>query len=271
MVWPALYVSENFEKFWFFVIGTIVIELFVIKYFLKFNWTKSLIISIVGNLVSGIIGTFLMVWAMLFWHLIADRFLQGTFNIVNWIATYILMCFGSVFIETLTIKIIYKESIKKLFLPMLTGNFLTYAFIAFVMLTKTDKDPDEVGTEIIKYLPNKQKFILLDNSKMQIDTCTIEVSYDKEGNKLNDTKSKGYNLHIPFYKQPEGGFQFEFRILGEKYADGINENSKNFQFSTLENEYKILLEQKNSDTAFGWTKPIITDTLIFKRVVGHNK
>lgn len=268
MVWPAIYVSETFWQFWFLIIGTIVIEIFVIKYFLKFSWTKSFISAVVGNFVSGIVGTFVMMWAMLFWHLIADNFVpHGTFDFINWIATYLLMCLGSVFLETLTIKIIYKEKVKRLFLPLLTGNLLSYAFIAFVMITKTDKDPDEAKTEVIKYLPNKQQFILLDSSKMQIDTCNINVSYDKDGKRLNDTKSKGYNLYIPFTKQRAGDFQFELRIVGEKYAGGITESAKSFHFAELEDEYKIVLEQKNPDTAYGWTKPIVTDTLVFRKVL----
>jgi hypothetical protein len=135
MVWPAIYVAETFSEFWFLVIGTIILETFVIKYFLKFSWTKSFIASLVGNCVSGFIGTFVAMWAMLFWHLLADRFVpQATFDNINWVATYILMCLGSVFLETLAIKIIYKERIKRLFPPMLTGNLLSYAFIAFVMI-----------------------------------------------------------------------------------------------------------------------------------------
>lgn len=266
MVWPALYVSETFWRFWFLVIGTIVIELFVIKYFLKFSWTKSFVVSIIGNLVSGIVGTFVMVWTMLFWHLLADRIFQGTFNIANWVATYILMCLGSVFIETLTIKIIYKEKIRRLFLPMLTGNFLSYVFIAFVMHTKTDKDQDEVRTEVIKYLPNKQEFILLDSSKMRIDTCTIQISYDKNGNRLNESKATGYSFYIPFNQEPDSNFQFEFKVVGEELNSGINKNSKNIHFKELNDEYKIILEQKNPDTAFGWIKPITTDSLIFSRL-----
>ena len=135
MVWPALYVSQTFEKFWFLIFGTIVIELCTIKYFLKFSWKKSVFISVIGNCVSGIIGTNVMVFGMLFWHLIADNFLPGTFNTTNWIATYVLMCLGSVFLETLTIKMLYKEPIKKLFLPMLLGNLLSYIFIAYFMAT----------------------------------------------------------------------------------------------------------------------------------------
>jgi hypothetical protein len=267
MVWPAIYVSESLSKFWFLVIGTIILELFVIKYFLKFSWTKSFIASVVGNCVSGFVGTFVMVWAMLFWHLLADRFVpHATFDIINWVATYVLMCLGSVFLETLTISIIYKEKIKRLFLPMLTGNFLSYAFIAFVMITATDKDPDEVRAEEIKYLPTKQQFILLDSSSLQFDTATIRVSFDKDNKRLNDTKSLNYVMVIPFKKQQENSFQFDLILPNEKYSGGIEENSKNIHFTNLADKYLVLLEQKNPDTSLGWIKPIITDTLIFKRI-----
>lgn len=135
MVWPAIFVSETFWHFWFLIIGTIVIETFVIKYFLKYSWKKSIIVSIVGNCASGIVGTFIMTFAMLFWHLVADTLIfRATFNVFNWIATFVIMCLGSVYIETYTIKILYKEKIKQLFLPMLVGNFLSYLFIAYYML-----------------------------------------------------------------------------------------------------------------------------------------
>ena len=135
MVWPALYISATYQKFWFLVVGTIIIELFVIKYFLKFSWKKSFFISLIGNSVSGFIGTFIMMWLMLFWHAIADNFFDGTFSVFNWIATYVLMCLGSVLLETIAIKIIYKEPLKKLYIPMMVGNVLSYIFIAIVMNT----------------------------------------------------------------------------------------------------------------------------------------
>jgi hypothetical protein len=267
MVWPAIYVSQALWKFWFLVIATIVIETFVIKYFLKFGWKKSFIASLIGNCVSGFVGTFIMVWAMLFWHMVADNFVpHGTFGLTNWIATYILMCLGSVFLEALAIRFIYKEKIRRLFLPMLTGNFLSYAFIAYAMFTATSADPDEKRAETIKFLPNKQQFVLLDSSKMHINTATISISIGKNGKRLNDTKSLGYNLNIPFIKQNQNSFQFDFRALGEEDSKGIDENHKDFHFINLKNEYKILLEQKSPDTSLGWRKPIITDTLIFKRL-----
>jgi hypothetical protein len=117
------------------LIGTIIIEFFVIRFFLKFPWKKSFFASLIGNCVSGLIGTYFMPWVMIGWHAIADNLLNGTFNTTNWVATYILMCLGSVLLETWTIKIIYNERIKKLFLPMLTGNLLSYIFIAYFMVT----------------------------------------------------------------------------------------------------------------------------------------
>ena len=266
MVWPAIYVSETFWKFWFLVIGTIVIEFFVIKYYLKFSWKKSFLASLIGNCVSGFIGTIVMTWAMLFWHLVVDNFVSGTFNIVNWIATYVLMCLGSVFLETLTIKIIYKVPIKRLFPPMMVGNVLSYIFIAVVMLTATNKDPDEAYAKVFKYLPNKQQFILLDSSSLHIDTSTIRVSYDKNKKRLNDTKAFGYNLIIPFKQQPEDGLAFSFGIPGREYRGGRSSESQEFDFTNLKDEYKVILEQRNPDTSLGWTKQINTDTLIFKRV-----
>lgn len=269
MVWPALYVSATFWKFWFLVIGTIIIELFVIKHFLKFSWKKSFYASLIGNCVSGFVGTFVMMWAMLFWHLIVDNFVQGTFNIINWVATYILMCLGSVFLETLTIKIIYKETIKRLFPPMMVGNVLSYIFIAIVMLTATNKDPDETSAKEFKYLPNKQQFTLLDSSTLHIDTSTIKVSFDKNNKRLNDTKHFGYNLIIPFKKQHETGFQFDFNIPGRDDQGGISDSSKGLIFPDFRDEYQVILEQKNPDTSLGWTKQINTDTLIFRRIINQ--
>ena len=101
---------------------------------------------------------------------------------------------------------------------------------------------------------------------MKIDTSTIEISYAKDGKRLNDTKAKGYVLYIPFYQQPDNNFQFDFKFIGGESKDGINKDFKTFYFKELKEEYKIILEQKNPDTSFGWSKPITTDSLIFKRI-----
>jgi hypothetical protein len=134
MAWPALYVSSELGKFWYLVFVTISVEAFAIKTLIRFTWTKSIVVSIVGNLFSGIVGTFIMIFAMVFWHALFDKLVpQATFDIINWVATYVLMCLGSVAIEVVAVKFIYKEPFKRLFLPLLIGNLLTYLFIASLM------------------------------------------------------------------------------------------------------------------------------------------
>lgn len=135
VVWPAIYVSGALGQFWFLILATMLIETLAVKFLLNYAWKKSIQIAVVGNLVSGLLGTFVMVFAMLGWHFVMDGLVPGaTFGSINWIATYVLMCLGSVFIETLAVKLMFKIPIKKLFLPLLIGNLLSYLFILGVSL-----------------------------------------------------------------------------------------------------------------------------------------
>ena len=183
IVWPAIYVYAELWHFWFLVFATIVIEIFTIKAMLNYDYKKSVLASVIGNLVSGLVGTFLMMWAMLVWHLVADNFMpQATFDKLNWIATYILMCLGSVFVETLTIKLIFKDTIKRLFIPLLIGNLLTYVFIAYTM---TQKDQGEKRTENVMYSPIPNRFKLSGNTQLVIFTAKTEIDHDKNDSMIN--------------------------------------------------------------------------------------
>lgn len=262
MVWPAIYVYDEVWRFWFLVFATIVIETFTIMAMLKYSLKKSFLASVIGNLVSGLVGTFVMMWAMLFWHILADNFVpHATFDIINWVATYVLMCLGSVLIETLTIKLIFKDTIRRLFIPLLIGNLLTYSFIAYTMATKTDKDSKEKRTEIVLYSPTPNNFTLLDSTKLLIFSAKTEISYDKDDKILNTN----YPLEIIFEKEKPENFQFELRLAGNKYADGIEDGRKLIQLDKLSDTIRIVLEQKNPDPDKGWTAPIITDTIKFIR------
>lgn len=265
MVWPAIYIYDEVWRFWFLVFATIAIETLIIMAILKYSLQKSFLASLIGNLVSGLVGTFVMMWAILFWHLLADNFVpHATFDIINWVATYLLMCLGSVFIETLTVKLIFKDTIKKLFFPLLIGNLLTYGFIAYSMATKTDKDPREIRSELLSYSPVPNSFKLLDSTKLVIFTAKTQISYDKDSKILNTN----YPFEILFEKEKPENFQFELRLPGNEYAGGIENGRKLIQLDRLTDTIKIVLEQKNPDPDKGWTAPIITDTIKF---IKHSK
>lgn len=260
IVWPAIYVYDEVWRFWFLVFATIVVETFTIMAMLKYSLKKSFIASVIGNLVSGLIGSFIMMWAMLLWHLAADRFVpQATFDIINWIATYIIMCFGSVFIETITIKIFFKSTIKKIFFPLLVGNLLTYSFIAYSMIFKTDEDPNEKRTEQIEFIPSPNNFTLLDNTELSIFTAQTMISYDEDDKILNTD----YALEIPFKEEKPENSQFRLRFVDNGYDGGFRNEKKIIFFYKLTDTIRILLEQKNPHPNIGWTAPIITDTIHF--------
>lgn len=221
LIWPAIYISQTFYEFWFLVIMTIIIETFAVKYYLKYTWKKSALVSLIGNIISGIIGTFLMKWGILLWHLVADMLLGGTFSFVNWIATFTLMCLGSVLLECIAIKIIFKETIKRLFFPLLLGNLLTYIIIAVFMSVSAYNESRKGLIENIIYEPLEKEFVINDTSTLTLSNATvweqdttggiyysqpekyrIEIQYDKKGIKnsqfrLKSTNGRAIHGHTP--------------------------------------------------------------------------
>jgi hypothetical protein len=139
IVWPALFVGGAIFSAWSLSVVSIAIEGLMFHFFITdITYGEAFLMSCIGNAASVIIGTILMVITMaLAWHSFFDQFLGGTFHIVNWVATYILMYLGSCFIELITLRIIFRYTIKQLLIPSLVGNFLTYILAAaYHIITK---------------------------------------------------------------------------------------------------------------------------------------
>lgn len=263
MVWPALYVSAELGKFWYLVFATILIELVVIKVFLKFSWTKSFIASMVGNTVSGLVGIFLMMFPMILWHALVDGLVpNATFDIINWVATFILMCFGSVAVEALTIKFLYKESFKRLFLPISTGNLLTYVFIAYSMANPSKGLEGEVSADKVLYIPNKTHFTLLDSSNtVDLDTASIRISYDSDGKIINEKKHRGYHLWVKYKLMQSDSFDFHLRLIDDGWWGGTTSKGKDFPVDSIKDEFILLFEQRLMDSTAGYRRLQPTDTI----------
>ncbi|MBL7836724.1 MAG: hypothetical protein JNM67_04350, partial [Bacteroidetes bacterium] len=99
MIWPAIYVVEELYNFWYIVFFTIVIEMFLLKWILNVKYSKALLMSVLGNLISGVVGTYIMMWSMLFWHILVGQIFGSIFNAFNWVMTFVLLFAGSVFLE----------------------------------------------------------------------------------------------------------------------------------------------------------------------------
>lgn len=127
--WPAVFVAEAVkDSFYILIIVSVVIEACAYYWFLKTTYQKALLYSVIGNIASTILGTFLTTAAMGIglWQTLYSP-LQNIFD--SFIINFLVMFIGSVLIELVVIKLISGYSFKQLLLPVLIGNFVTYALI----------------------------------------------------------------------------------------------------------------------------------------------
>lgn len=124
MVWPSLYIEEGMLA-WYVIVAGIVIEFLFTKIFAKQTWVKSAIISVVMNAVSTIAGLIMIPLSGIVAEIIMIPFGGGTFQPSHWVAAYIMAVLCNVFIEGLTVKLIFKLNFKKSFLWLLAANALS--------------------------------------------------------------------------------------------------------------------------------------------------
>lgn len=262
MIWPAIYVVEELYNFWYIVFFTIVIEMFLLKWILNVKYSKALLMSVLGNLISGVVGTYIMMWSMLFWHILVGQIFGSIFNAFNWVMTFVLLFTGSVFLEVAFIVYWFEYKVKPVLKSMLLGNALSYLMIAILMLSAHKKsDGKTVSGEVISFHPSKSHFVLLDSSWMKIQSSELEISKFNMDKTVNTT----YAFKIKFDTENPDKFRFQFRLVGNKYAGGMSEREKVFLVAKYTDTIKVLLEQKNPDSSIGWTMPVITDTIVFVR------
>lgn len=135
--------------------------------------------------------------------------------------------------------------------------------------SETKEEAAANGSPVLRYVPNKYSFSLLDGTTILIDTAWTEVSFSYHNGKRVVDSSNGYHFSIPFIKKVPGSFTFTFSLSDEGnqvFTNGIGETLVQICPKTLYKEIKVLLEQKDPDTSKGWTNPIILDTITFRQL-----
>jgi hypothetical protein len=130
VVWPALYVTGSHFGFWYVVILGLLLEVVVLRLYLIPDIKKSLLVSLIANLFSATVGICVLTIGMIGWHLVVDTFVRGTFNILNQVATFIIMLLGSAILETLIVRGLWKYQLRQTFPILILGNLLSYGVIA---------------------------------------------------------------------------------------------------------------------------------------------
>ena len=135
--------------------------------------------------------------------------------------------------------------------------------------SQTKDEAVKNGAEIVQYMPNKNSFVLIDGTLLQVDTAWTEMSFIyNNGERVYDSRF-GYIFNVPFQKEVPNSFTFSFELLdksNQEFTNGIGENKCELRPKTLKDTLRIILKQKNPDKDIGWISPIITDTITFTKM-----
>jgi hypothetical protein len=129
MVWPALYVADSHFRFWYVAAIGLFLEAGVLRFGLIPSIKKALLASFIVNAISGTVGIYFLAFSMVGWHFVVDNLAAGSFSFFNKVATITLMLIGSVSLETLAARVIWKYPISKTFPLLILGNILSYGII----------------------------------------------------------------------------------------------------------------------------------------------
>lgn len=124
MVWPSLYIAEGMRS-WFVILAGLILEIVFVNLFLKQTILKSSFIALVMNLISTIVGIFLIPFGGFVGEFLLAPFGGGTFALSHWIAAYFLAVITNTLIEGLVVNTFFRFSFKNMFLWLFSANTLS--------------------------------------------------------------------------------------------------------------------------------------------------
>lgn len=136
VIWPGMVVAQSIYSIIPLAIISVTIEGIIFYFFLKtaYLW-DALCMSLVGNIASTLVGTAITSFFTLPINYFAYQLLGNFSPRIDTIISLSFMYLGNCLLELLAIKGAYGYSIRQLFIPVLIGNFITYAFAAYYLTT----------------------------------------------------------------------------------------------------------------------------------------
>jgi hypothetical protein len=140
VVWPALYLAAKLYSL-IPILAGLLFELLVLRYLFPMPWKKALLVDIVMNAASALVGYFVFPWVGLAWEFTGgeaiDRLLGwGTFNPIGWATACAMAVFLSAGIEALVVRWIFRFAMtKRRFWAIALANLGSTA-IAFVRMVR---------------------------------------------------------------------------------------------------------------------------------------
>ena len=135
VIWTLLLFTTSYLRTFYLIILTIGIEIIPIYYLFQEDLKASAILSVVGNLISGILGVFIVSivhqWAYI--KISHNKKYRRKLSYMNWMRlTFVTFCLGSVLIEIIAIHIFYEINFLQLIVPLGLGNVISYLMIYLI-------------------------------------------------------------------------------------------------------------------------------------------
>jgi len=134
VIWPSMYVSVGISSLWS-IIGGLIIEIVIVKYFFKVSWIKTIVICIPMNLATVIVGGAIIFIGGLGVEILLypmDAILGiGTFHWSHFVAAYVLAIFVNTLIESTIMRLFIKNiKYKRIFWCLFWANAVSIMIAA---------------------------------------------------------------------------------------------------------------------------------------------
>ena len=181
------------------------------------------------------------------------------------VVSLLITLFTLTALEILFYKIVFRtKPVNKYCILLLGINLFCYSFIFFSFYPKSYVDRNIFNYTRYLYAPDKKELKLFDNSIVKIDiACSSENCYK---NKIKDSE---FNFRIPIKQIGTNRMLYSFELLDKSKQIGTSaedDNCKTISINNLESELKVLFIQRNPNQNLGWTIPLVTDTIVFKKI-----
>jgi hypothetical protein len=133
LIWPSVYISEGMMTWWIIIAG-LVGEFIVLKIFTRDNYFKSMLMVVIMNIISTLVGIVAIPLTGLLGEIVLlpiDSLLNiGTFHISHWILSFLLTVLCNAVIESFSLKLIFKKVFKEIFLWIFCANIISVLLCA---------------------------------------------------------------------------------------------------------------------------------------------
>lgn len=134
VIWPSMYVTVGVRSLWS-IIGGLIAEILMIKYFFKVSWIKTVAICIPMNLATVIVGSAIIFiggfGVEIFLYPIDAILGIGTFHWSHFVVAYIFAIFVNTLIESIIMRLLMKNiKYKRIFWCLFGANAISIMIAA---------------------------------------------------------------------------------------------------------------------------------------------